>query len=271
MATLDWPARISALLAGPGPLMVFQPIERLSDRRRLGWEALARFPEDRLPAGAAAAGQTDEAGLGFGPDVWFRAADYEGLGVELEVAAVCAALDRLDDVPDDEYIAVNVGPEALVSGALAEAVAGWDLSRVVVELTEHLVITDYGAVRAAIEDLRRRHSEVAVCTKVPNRPIPDVAADDVGAGAASLNHVLELAGLLTFAKLDLHLTRNIDTDLVRQELTGGLVGMGKAGGFLIVAEGVEDEAQLLTLESLGVHAGQGYFLGRPGPLPRGQP
>lgn len=243
--------------------MVFQPIHRLADGRRVGFEALARFPEDRLPAGSAAAGLVDEAGLGFGPDVWFAAADVEGLGVELEVAAIVAALDRLDDVPVGEYVAVNVGPATLVSGDLASAVAGRDLSRVVVEITEHMAIDDYAAVRSAVVDLQAAHG-ATVCTKIPG-----MAADDVGAGAASLRHLLELADLLAFAKLDIALTKNIDTDGVRQALAAGMVGMGDAAGFRVVAEGVEHEAQLVTLRSLGVHSGQGWHLGRPGPLPRG--
>jgi EAL domain-containing protein (putative c-di-GMP-specific phosphodiesterase class I) len=262
---VDWRQRIEALIAGPGPHMVFQPIVRLADGVRTGWEALARFPEDRLPAGSAEAGLTDEAGFGFGPDVWFAHADLEGLGVPLEVAAITAALDRLADVPDDEYVAVNCGPGTLVSGQLAAAVAGVDLSRVVLELTEHLAIHDYPAVRRAVADLREAHS-AGLCTKIPG-----FAADDVGAGAASLLHLLELADLLDFCKLDIALTRGIDTDDVRQALAVGLVGMGHQAGFRIVAEGVETEAQLVTLRRLGVYAAQGWHTGRPGPLPKEPP
>lgn len=261
---MNWRRRIEALLAGGGPLMVFQPIARLADGQVVGYEALARFPEGQLPAGSADAGLTDETGAGFGPDVWFAHADLAGFGVELEVAAVDAALDRLDDVPAGCHLAINVGPSTLVSGRLAAAVADRDLSRVVVELTEHLAIDDYGAVRSAVVDLQAGHARV--CTKIPG-----VAADDVGAGAASLRHLLELADLLSFAKLDIALTRAIDTDTVRQALAAGMVGMGTAAGFRVVAEGVEHEAQLVTLRSLDVHAAQGWHIGRPGPLPKEAP
>jgi EAL domain-containing protein (putative c-di-GMP-specific phosphodiesterase class I) len=37
----------------------------------------------------------------------------------------------------------------------------------------------------------------------------------------------------------------------------------------IVAEGVETEPELETLRDLGVSCGQGFFLGRPGPIPAG--
>lgn len=244
--------------------MVFQPIHRLEDGARVGFEALARFPEDRLPAGSSDAGLVDEAGLGFSPDVWFAAADVEGLGVELELAAITAAVARIGDLPEGTYVAVNVGPETLVSGRLVEVLADVDVSRIVVELTEHLAIQDYAAVRSAVVELQDR--QAAVCTKIPG-----VAADDFGAGVASLRHLLELADLLTFTKLDVSLTANIDTDHVRRALAGAIVGMGHSAGFRVVAEGVERAAQLVTLRSLGVHAGQGFFLGRPGPLPKEDP
>lgn len=245
--------------------MVFQPIHRLEDGKRVGWEALARFPEDRLPVGSAAAGLTDEADLGFSPDVWFRAADLEGLGVALEVAAIRAALARLPDVPAGEYVAVNVGPETLVSGELASVVDGLDLSRVVVELTEHLAIDDYGAVRSAVVSLQRDHS-ANLCTKIPH-----IAADDVGGGVASLHHLAELGELLTFCKMDLSLTVGIDHDRGRRALASALVAMGHEMGFRIVAEGVEHEAQLVTLRAVGAHAAQGWLFGKPGPLPEGAP
>lgn len=259
---LDWRQRILDLLAGPGPLMVFQPIARLADEVVIGYEALARFPEDRLPRGSHDAGLADEAGLGFGPEVWFKAADEHDLGVDLEVAAVVGALVQLPSAPADCHISVNVGPETLVSGRLAAVTAGMDLRQVVVELTEHLVITDYGAVRAAVEALHRQHS---LCSA----RIPRISADDMGAGVASLRHLAELGELLRFAKLDLSLTRAVDVDRSRRALVSALVRMGAELGFDIIAEGVEYEAQRDCLADLGVYAAQGWLIGRPGPLPRG--
>lgn len=262
---MNWRQRIRAVVDGDGPLMVYQPIYRLADNRRVGWEALARFPEDRLPAGAAMAGLTDERGLGFGPEVWFAAADTEGLGVHLEVSAIAAALRQLPELPPEDYLAVNVGPETLVAGRLGALVADVDLSRVVVELTEHLAIRDYGAVRSAVLALQADHS-AKLCTKIPG-----IAADDMGAGTASLRHLLELREVLDYCKLDLSLTAGIDTDQGRQQLAVAIVGIGASAGFKVVAEGVETPTQLATLRSLGVYAGQGYLLGRPGPLPQPPP
>jgi EAL domain-containing protein (putative c-di-GMP-specific phosphodiesterase class I) len=265
---VDWRQRVEALIAGGGPTMVFQPIHRLADGQLIGREALARFPSSMTDEDLEAAhGPNWRLGAytSEGPGVWFEMADLLGLGVELEVSAIRAALARLGDLPAGEYVAVNVGPETLVSGQLAKALGDADLSRVVVELTEHLAIPDYGAVRSAVVELQEAH-RAKVCTKV-GRNIPAVAADDMGAGEASLRHLLELRTILDYCKLDIALTVGIDTDEGRRILAGAIVGMGEQAGFKVVAEGVEHAAQVVTLQSIGVFAAQGYYLGRPGPLP----
>lgn len=262
-----WSERITALVAGPGPTMLFQPIHRLVDGVRVGWEALARFPSSLSEAELEALhgpawrlnGYTSE-----GPALWFEMADALGFGVDLELSAVQAALERMCDVPPDEYLAVNVGPQSLVTGRFADAVEAHNLSRVVVELTEHLVIDDYQALRHAVVDVQERHS-ARTCTTAAR--VPGLAADDLGAGSASMHHLLALASVLDLAKLDVSLTRGIATDANRQDLAAVVVNIGRRSGFRVVAEGIEDAETMEVLRSIGVHAGQGWHLGRPGPLP----
>ena len=79
--------------------------------------------------------------------------------------------------------------------------------------------------------------------------------DDAGAGFASLRHVL---GLHPDAiKLDLSLTRDIDSDPVRRALAASLVAFAREIGATIVAEGIETRGELETLRALGVTHGQG--------------
>lgn len=254
---IDWRRRVEALVSGAGPLIYVQPIYRLADRLRIGVEALSRFPESRLPSELVELGLSDANALGFSPDVWFAQADLLGLGVDLEVAAIQSALQILSMLPSDHYIAVNVGPETLVSPRFHAAIAGVDLSQVVLEITEHLRIKDYGAIRVAVANLQANHA-AHFCTKIPG-----VAADDVGAGEASLHHVIELAAVLDFCKLDISLTRNIQAERARQVFARVLVNAGHDLGFKIVAEGIETQDQLDVLTTLGIYAGQGYYLARP--------
>ena len=92
-----------------------------------------------------------------------------------------------------------------------------------------------------------------------------LAIDDAGAGFASLRHVLRLEPDLI--KLDRSITRNIDTRVRHQSLAAALLTFAAGTSASIVAEGIETAEELATLKRLGVPYGQGYYLGRPGPLP----
>jgi EAL domain-containing protein (putative c-di-GMP-specific phosphodiesterase class I) len=67
-------------------------------------------------------------------------------------------------------------------------------------------------------------------------------------------------------KLDISLTRNIDTHERRRALAAAFVGFARETGCRLVPEGVETETELAALRELGAHQVQGYFIGRPVPL-----
>jgi len=232
-------ARVTPLLDGTGLTMVFQPIVDLSGARVAGFEALARFSPQPCRS----------------PDAWFADAVEVGLGLELEMTAITAALEALEAVPGHAYLSINASAETACSAALAAALTEVDLSRVVLEITEHAAVANYEALSAALRPLRVAGLRLAV--------------DDAGAGVASLHHILELAPELI--KMDITLTRGIDTSPARAALATALVSFGRATQAAILAEGIETTAELDTLRGLGVSYGQGYLLGRPGPLPAAPP
>lgn len=86
--------------------------------------------------------------------------------------------------------------------------------------------------------------------------------DDVGAGMADLGWVMEFGPEVI--KIDLAVTRGIDTDPVRRVLVEALVALAKGADAAVVAEGIETSKELATLVGLGVPYGQGYWLARPG-------
>ena len=124
---------------------------------------------------------------------------------------------------------------------------------VVLEITEHVDVQDYPALRRAF---------VALGGEVR------FAVDDAGAGFASLRHILELAP--SHVKLDRALVARIDDDPARQALVTGLVHFAREIDVMLIAEGVETAAERDTLLKLGVHVGQGYFFGRPAPAAEAQ-
>jgi EAL domain-containing protein (putative c-di-GMP-specific phosphodiesterase class I) len=66
-------------------------------------------------------------------------------------------------------------------------------------------------------------------------------------------------------KLDMQLVRGVDGDPARQALIAGMVYFARQSDCLLVAEGIESEAERLALRLLGVPLGQGFLFGRPAP------
>ena len=230
--------RVETAMSGCALGMAFQPITDLGTDAVVGVEALARFNcEPRRP-----------------PNEWFAEAAAVGLGTELELAALRAALLSVDRFSVDTFVSVNVSPSTAVAMELADLLARGPAARIVVELTEHHRIDCYVSLLVALDRLRRHGVRIAV--------------DDAGAGHAGLQHILRLRPEIL--KLDMALTRGIDTDPARRALAAALVHFANDIDSMIVAEGVETTEELATLRSLGVRCAQGYLLGRPGP-PLGRP
>lgn len=205
----------------------FQPIVDLHAGAVVGYEALSRFSDGRRP------------------DLVFRLAAQAGLGIELEVATLRAAVETSAALPSEPYLSLNVSPDLIVSGELTPLLAGQARS-IVLELTEHVVIEDYATLRSRLKSLDRDAR---------------LAVDDAGAGYASLRHILELKP--DFVKIDIGLVRGINRDHARQALIAGIGYFALKRNVRLIAEGIETVAELKTLRSLGISHGQGYLLGRP--------
>lgn len=225
--------RVEHVLHGQLLSMVFQPIVSLETQRIVGFESLARFAAEPQRS----------------PDLWFKEAASVGLGQDLEVMAIEAALDH-GELKDDVYVACNVSPDVVLAGGLPAALCEGALSRIVLEITEHSSVRDYENLEVVLRPLRDRGLRLAV--------------DDAGAGYSSFGHILRLHP--DYIKLDMSITRGIDRDRGRRALTAALIGFAHQTGSELIAEGVETAAELATLRSLGVHKGQGYLLGRPAPI-----
>ena len=92
-----------------------------------------------------------------------------------------------------------------------------------------------------------------------------VALDDLGEGFSNLRRWDEWRP--DFVKIDKYFVQNIHLDRAKQRFVQSMVEIGAATGSRLIAEGIENEAELATLGRLGVQYGQGYLLGRPEPSP----
>ena len=227
--------RIEEAIHGDVLAMVFQPIVELRSGRVRGVEALARFMTRPRRS----------------PETWFAEAASHGLLAQLELAAATRAFEHLDRIPEGVYLSVNFSPETICDPRIAPLLQTGPADRVVVELTERSPIAEHDEARACLDDIRALGVRLAI--------------DDVGSGFSGLGQVVDLSPDLI--KLDRSLVASLDSDDTKRALVARLTSFAVEVGMEVVAEGIETEAELDTLRSLGVETGQGFLLGRPGPIP----
>jgi PAS domain S-box-containing protein len=233
--TQDQLTRVQAALAGGAIRAVFQPIVDMKKLDACGYEALSRFDID-----------PDRS-----PDKWFEDAGATGLRTQLELRAISTAITQADRLPDRSFLSINASPDTLIDEDFRAAAAELEGNRVVVEVTENAAVEDYEPLKKAIERLRHAGMRLAI--------------DDAGAGYASMKHIVRLAP--DFIKLDIFLIRDINIEPLKRAVVGAMVAVAAEIGADLIAEGVETPEELSTLIDLDVHKAQGFYLGRPGPLP----
>ena len=224
--------RITEVLNNHEVKTVFQPVFHVDQQKVIGYECLSRFTSTPYRT----------------PDVWFQQAESVGLGEELEIMAIEAAIDKMSAFSNNTSFSLNISPEYVINGAVERALTQHILDKkIVLEVTEHAQITDYRAFRNAVESLRNQGVRLAI--------------DDVGAGYSNFQHILELGA--DIIKLDISLIRNIDTDTSRKALTAALIAYAKETACEVLAEGVETQEEFHELVRLGINKIQGYFISQP--------
>ena len=210
---------------------VFQPIVELASGEVVGHEALTRFASGRRP------------------DHVFHDAWTVGLGHELELATLAAAIADARRLPDSLWLDLNVSPRLLAEPVQLRRILHAADRPIVLEVTEHEIVDDYDALIRAVRYLGHDMR---------------LAVDDAGAGVANFAHIIDLRP--DFVKLDQSLVRRVNAHLGRQALIVGMRYFSRTSGCRLVAEGVETGEEARTLAQLGVEFGQGYWFGRPQPV-----
>ncbi|MDP2350669.1 MAG: EAL domain-containing protein, partial [Chloroflexota bacterium] len=223
--------RIQAIIDTHAFHPVFQPIVDLGTSEIVGFEALTRFDS------------------GDRPDLLFADAWSVGLGHDLEVATLGAAVKTAAGLTPGRWLSLNISPRFFDTDLDLAAMLAQVGEPLVIEVTEHQTVADYEVLRAAIRAIG---------------PGVRLAVDDAGAGAANFAHIVGLRP--DFVKLDMGLVRDIDSDVSRQALIVGLRHFAMTAGCRLIAEGIETLAEADTLIALGAELGQGYLYGRPAPL-----
>jgi EAL domain-containing protein (putative c-di-GMP-specific phosphodiesterase class I) len=231
---------LARLIGGEGLKMAVQPIVDIRTGRAHAYEALARFGQPRQDGS---------------PLHWFALAEELGERAALERACLRQGLELLASRPSGTSLSLNLSALVLLEAPTMKMLedAGDsltdDLAGLIIEITEETLVHSDMQLLSAIEPLRARGARLAV--------------DDMGAGYSGLRQITTV--LPSYLKLDRSLVSGIDGDSDRAALVGALVGYSKQVGCMLVAEGVETDAELQAIRKLGVPLVQGFYLSRPGP------
>lgn len=120
-------------------------------------------------------------------------------------------------------------------------------SEVELEITESVLIDDFGAVYEKLKLLRNHGIRISL--------------DDFGTGFSSLSYLKKLP--IDTLKIDKSFIDTVLTDSVTRVITESIINMVKSLGFESIAEGVEDEQQYNYLHAIGCDVIQGYLFNRP--------
>ncbi len=119
------------------------------------------------------------------------------------------------------------------------------------EITETAAISNLKESSLFIETLRTRGCKFAL--------------DDFGSGFSSFNYLKSLP--VDFLKIDGSLVTDIAEDKVSRQMVIAVNDIAHSLGCRTIAEFVENEGILSELAAIGVDYAQGYYFGKPAPLP----
>ena len=128
--------------------------------------------------------------------------------------------------------------------------SGADASRLILELTEGVVLDNVETVTRHMEQLRDLGVQFSL--------------DDFGRGYSSLSYLKRLP--LNQIKIDQSFVRDVPADSNDCAIVHAILAMSQSLGLEVVAEGVESREQREFLDRLGCHAFQGFLFSRPLPI-----
>ncbi|WP_203294436.1 EAL domain-containing protein [Maricaulis parjimensis] len=215
--------------------MAFHPIIDVDAGQVFAHEALVRGPE-----GQSAASVLD------------RVSDANRYNFD----QLCrtTAIETASEIGMSSALSINFMPNAVYEPAnciqatlRAAEKTGFDLNRIIFEFTENEDMTGSDKLNEIVREYARHGLRTAI--------------DDFGAGYSGLNRLAELQP--DFVKLDMDLTRNLDTDKRRQIIVRHVREMCTELGIRTVAEGIETHGELAAVRDCGISLVQGYLFSAP--------
>lgn len=224
-----------------------QPVFDLRTGNVVGMEALARW-------------QHPHRGM-LGPSTFIDLVDDAGLDTALGDAVLTSAgqaLRRFRALGFDLELGINLSIGQLTTPGLCAHIAdiarstGLEMSKLVAEITERATIS---------RRVPRGCSSPDETLDELHRAGVSLSLDDFGTGHASLTHVRRFP--LSSIKVDRAFVAAMEREERDRAVVEVVIGLARALGLTVVAEGVETPVQLEMLRTLGCDRAQGYLLGQP--------
>ena len=223
----------------------YQPVINLADARVAGAEALVRWhhPRHGILAASTFVSLAESSGLLPNLDLWV-----------LEEA--CTAADGMAaGAPGGDGLAimVNLSPSGLRSPTLVEDIGavlrrtGVAPQRVVLEVPERAILRDTERMAERLGDLKSLGVRLTL--------------DDFGTGYSSLSYLRRLP--VDSVKIDRIFIEGLSRDPGRMGLVQAIIRLAQSLTLDVIAEGVEQQAELDTLQAIGCRLAQGYILCEP--------
>lgn len=220
---------------------LFQPIVDLKNADIIGYEALSRGPQDSAL---------------HSPTKLIEQATKDNRLWMLEVLFREKAINAASKLGITSLLFLNVDPNVMndpnfTSGFTRLYLEDHGLmpEKIVFEITERSVVENFKSFRLALQHYTDQGYRTAI--------------DDTGAGYSNLAMFSQIKP--NFIKIDMDLVRSVDTDTFKQAIIKSFVWLANYTNTQLIAEGIETIGEAKMLISLGVHAGQGYLLGKPSP------
>jgi diguanylate cyclase (GGDEF)-like protein/PAS domain S-box-containing protein len=238
---LSLAARLRQAIKHDGLALHYQPIVELASGRMVAVEALARWNDaERGP---------------IAPDEFIPLAERTGLIRPLSEWVIGEASRQAAEwrsAGHDVHVSINVPPDTcqqIGAATIAEMItaAGCNPSRITLEMTESATMVPRPGL----------HEEMAALAEHGIK----LAIDDFGTGYSSLARLGEFpAGVL---KIDRSFVRGLPEDRAARTLVTAIMYLAQGFGLMVVAEGVETEAQRDFLLGAGCPLAQGFLFSRP--------
>jgi diguanylate cyclase (GGDEF)-like protein/PAS domain S-box-containing protein len=223
----------------------YQPKVNMQTGAVIGAEALIRW-------------QHPQRGL-LAPAAFLPTIEDHAISIEIGEWVIATALMQMNAWQDQGLalpVSVNIGARQLQQEGFAQRVA--ELIAVVPNRLHHGLELEI-LETSALEDISHVSDVMHACRAAG----VSFALDDFGTGYSSLTYLKHLPAEML--KIDQSFVRDMLTDADDLAIVGGIIGLAKAFGRQVIAEGVESAQHGKMLLSMGCGLAQGYGIARPMP------